>query len=138
MIGGTAALISTNIGQLAGWPRLLADSFRICIPGFNRRFKWKTQFRMFLCYFFITNMLIIYTLGYQPVVLVKFSAILEGLLLTPLQAILILIASYYIMPKFYQPEVAKILKPHWIFAVGLIIAFLFFGYFCVYQIPNIL
>jgi Mn2+/Fe2+ NRAMP family transporter len=138
LVGGTAALVSTNIGQLAGWPRLLADSFRICIPGFNRKFKWKIQFRIFLCFFFISNMIIIYTLGYQPVVLVKFSAILEGLLLTPLQAILILIALYYVMPKFYQPEVAKILKPHWIFAVGLIIAFLFFGYFCVYQIPSIL
>lgn len=138
LIGGTAALVSTNIGQLAGWPRLLADSFRICIPAFNRKFKWKIQFRMFLCYFFITNMLIIYTLGYQPVVLVKFAAILEGLLLTPLQAILILIALYYVMPRFYQPEVARMLRPHWIFAVGLIMAFLFFGYFCVYQIPNIL
>jgi Mn2+/Fe2+ NRAMP family transporter len=138
LIGGTAALVSTNIGQLAGWPRLLADSFRICIPGFNRIFKWKTQFRMFLCFFFISNMVIIYTLGYQPVVIVKFSAVLEGLLLTPLQAIWILVALFYVMPKFYQPEVARILKPHWIFAVGLIIAFLFFGYFCVYQLPNIL
>ena len=135
MVGGTAALISTNIGQLAGWPRLLADSFRICIPGFNRMFKWKTQFRLFLCYFFITNMIIIYTFGYQPVALVKFSAILEGLLLTPFQAIWILIALYFVLPRFYQPEVSRILKPHWIFAVGLIIAFLFFGYFCIYQIP---
>jgi hypothetical protein len=83
-------------------------------------------------------MVIIYTLGYQPVVLVKFSAILDGLLLTPLQAICIFIALYFVFPKFYQPDVARILKPHWIIAVGLIIAFLFFGYFCVYQIPNIL
>jgi Mn2+/Fe2+ NRAMP family transporter len=138
LIGGTAALVSTNIGQLAGWPRLLADSFRICIPGYNRKFKWKTQFRMFLCFFFISNMVIIYTLGYQPVTIVKFSAILEGLLLTPLQAIWILVALYWVMPKLYQPEVARMLKPHWIIAVGLIIASLFFGYFCVYQIPNIL
>jgi Mn2+/Fe2+ NRAMP family transporter len=138
LIGGTAALVSTNIGQLAGWPRLLADSFRICIPAFNRKFKWKTQFRMFLCFFFVSNMVIIYTLGYQPVVLVKFSAILEGLLLTPLQAIWILIATYSVMPKLFQPEVSKQLKPHWIIAAGLVIAFLFFGYFCVHQIPSIL
>jgi Mn2+/Fe2+ NRAMP family transporter len=138
MIGGTAALLSTSSGQLAGWPRLLADTFRICIPGFNRKFKWKIQFRMFLCYFFVTNMIIIYTLGYQPVVLVKFSAILDGLLLTPLQAICIFIALYFVLPKFYQPDVARMLKPHWIFAVGLIIACLFFGYFCVYQLPKVL
>ena len=83
-------------------------------------------------------MVIIYALGYQPVVIVKFSAILEGLLLTPLQAIWILIATYWVMPKMFHPDVAKTLKPHWIIAVGLIIAFLFFGYFCVIQIPAIL
>ncbi|KPK86457.1 MAG: hypothetical protein AMS27_04970 [Bacteroides sp. SM23_62_1] len=138
MIGGTAALLSTSSGQLAGWPRLIADTFRICIPGFNKRFRWKTQFRIFLCYFFITNMVIIYSLGYQPVVLVKFSAMLDGLLLTPLQAICILIALYFVQPKFFHPDVARMLKPHWIFAAGLIIASLFFGYFCVYQIPNVL
>ncbi len=138
MIGGSAALISTNIGQMAGWPRLLADSFRICIPVFNRKLKWKTQYRSFLIFFFLTNMIIVYTLGYQPVVLVKFSAILDGLLLTPLQALLTLIALYFILPEFYKPEVAKILKPHWIFAVGLMLAFLFFGYFCIYEIPKLL
>jgi Mn2+/Fe2+ NRAMP family transporter len=51
MLAGAAALISTQTGQLAGWPRLLADSCRICIPGFNKRFAWKTQFRFFLLFF---------------------------------------------------------------------------------------
>ena len=31
MLGGTAALVSTQVGQQAGWPRLLADSFRIML-----------------------------------------------------------------------------------------------------------
>jgi hypothetical protein len=69
-------------------------------------------------------------------VLVKFSAVLEGLLLTPLQAVLILIGLYFVMPRFYKKEVAGILKPHWIIAFGLILAALFFGYFCIYQIPR--
>ena len=136
LLGGTAALVSTNIGQLAGWPRLLADSFRICIPAYGRRFRWKTQYRMFLGFFFVTNMLIVYTLGYKPVVLVKFAAVLEGLLLTPLQAVLILIGLYYVMPRFYKKEVAGILKPHWVIALLLVLAALFFGYFCIYQIPR--
>jgi len=137
LMGGTAALVSTNIGQLAGWPRLLADSFRICIPAFGRKFRWKTQYRMFLVFFFITNMLIVYTLGYKPVALVKFAAVLDGLLLTPMQAILIMIGLYYVMPKFYKKEVADILKPHWIMAFILILSALFFGYFCIYQIPKL-
>jgi Mn2+/Fe2+ NRAMP family transporter len=138
LVGGTAALISTNIGQLAGWPRLLADAFRICIPAFGKTFRWKTQYRMFLCFFFITNMLIVYSLGYQPVILVKTAAIMEGLLLTPLQAVLIIIGLYHVMPRLYAKEVAGILKPHWIIAFILILATVFFGYFCIYQIPRLL
>jgi len=137
LLGGTAALLSTSIGQQAGWPRLMADSLRICVPAFNRRFNWKTQFRLFLILFFTGSMIIIYTLGYQPVTLVKFAAIFEGLLLTPLQAILILVASYFVMPGFYKPEVARILRPHWTIAAGLIVSFLFFSYFCIYQLPKI-
>lgn len=137
LLGGTAALFSTSIGQQAGWPRLMADSLRICMPAFNRRFQWKVQFRIFLIIFFLGSMVIIYTLGYQPVTLVKFAAIFEGLLLTPLQAILILVALYFVMPRFFKPEVARILRPHWTIAAGLIVAFLFFTYFCVYQLPKI-
>ena len=69
--------------------------------------------------------------------LVKFAAIFEGLLLTPLQAILILIALYYVMPRFFKPDVARILRPHWTIAAGLIVSFLFFSYFCIYQLPKI-
>lgn len=137
LMGGTAALIATQIGQLAGWPRLLADTFRICIPGFNRRFSWKRQFRLFLILFLITNMVIVYTFGLQPVFLVKTGAILDGLLLTPLQALLVLGGLYIVMPKLFTAEVYRIIRPHWIFAAGLIVAFLVFGYFCVFQMPYV-
>jgi Mn2+/Fe2+ NRAMP family transporter len=134
MLSGTAALIGTQVGQLAGWPRLLADSFRICIPGFQKKFSWKKQFRIFLIFFFCTNMIIIFTLGFKPVFLVKLSAILDGLLLTPFQAIWVAIGLYMVMPKLLSKEAKEILRPHWIFALGLVIAFLVFGYFCLFQI----
>ncbi len=137
MLSGLAALVSTQIGQLAGWPRLLADSFRICVPGFEKKFSWKTQFRMFLLFFLFTNMVIVFTLGLKPVVLVKLSAVLDGLLLAPLQAIWVAIGLYVVMPKMLSKEAGEILRPHWIFAVGLVIAFFVFGYFCVFQIPYI-
>jgi len=137
MVGGTAALFSTQIGQLAGWPRLLADTFRICIPAFGKVLQWKNQFRLFLFFFFITNMIIVYTIGYKPVMLVKLGAILDGLLLTPLQAIWIFVGLYVVMPKLLRKDTWKILKPHWIYGVVLIVAFLVFGYFCIYQIPRI-
>ena len=135
MLSGAAALIATLTGQLAGWPRLLADSFRLCIPGFKKKFPWKTQFRMFLIFFLCTNMIIVFTLGLKPVFLIKMGAILDGLLLTPLQAIWTAIGLYVVMPKLLSEEARDILRPHWIFALGLIIAFLVFGYFCLFQIP---
>lgn len=138
LLAGSAALISTQVGQLAGWPRLLADSFRICFPGFNRRFAWKTQFRFFLLFFMCTNMIIVFVFKKQPVVLVQLSAILDGLLLTPLQAIWVAIGLFVVMPKLLSKEAFEVLKPNWIFAVGLIVAFLVFGYFCIFQIPSAL
>jgi Mn2+/Fe2+ NRAMP family transporter len=135
MLGGTAALISTLVGQLAGWPRLLADSFRICLPGLTGKFAWKKQFHFFLLYFMITNLIIVFTLGIRPVFLVKLGAILDGLLLTPLQALWVGIGLFIIMPKMFSAEVADMIKPHWIFGFGLLIAFIVFGYFFIFQIP---
>lgn len=135
MITATAALLSTQIGQLAGWPRLLADAFRICFPSISENIKWKIQFRTILLFFFLSNMIIIYSFGLKPVIIVQIGAILDGLLLTPLQAIWIMIGLYYVMPKMFNKEVAEIIKPHWIFSIGLSLAFIVFGYFCIFQMP---
>ena len=135
LLSGAAALISTQIGQLAGWPRLLADAFRICIPAFQKKFAWKTQYRIFLLFFFCTNMILVYSFGLKPVVMVKLGAVLDGLLLTPLQALCIIIGLYLVMPRLLSPEAREILRPHWVFAMGLIAAFVVFGYFCVAQMP---
>ena len=135
-LAGAAALTSTLIGLFAGWPRLLADSFRICIPGFAK-IPWKIQFRSFLIFFLFTNMIIVFHFGMRPVFLVQLSAILDGLLLTPLQAIWVAVGLFVVMPKILSKEASAILKPNWVFAVGLLIAFLVFSYFCVFQIPSV-
>ena len=137
VLGGAAALIATQIGQLAGWPRLLADAFRICIPGFKERFSWKYQFRIFLVFFLLTNMVIVFTLGLRPVFLVQLGAILDGLLLTPLQALWVGLGLYIVLPKLFNEEAREVIRPHWIFGLGLLVAFLVFGYFCIFQIPNV-
>jgi hypothetical protein len=135
MIAGACALIGTQIGQLAGWPRLLADSCRICFPKIDDKLEWKSQFRLFLVYFFLSSMVIVYTLGLKPVFLVKMSAVLDGLLLTPFQALWVMAGLYIVMPKMMSKEANKILKPHWIFGIFLIVSFFVFGYFCLFQMP---
>jgi len=135
---GAVAMVSTMVGQLAGWPRLLADSCRICIRGFDRRFAWKTQFRGFLIFFFVTSMVVVFVLGLRPIFLLKLSSVLEGVLLTGLQAILVAVGLFIIMPKMLSKEAYEILRPSKIFAVGLIITAIFFGYVCVVHIPAML
>src|SRR5690554_3404562 len=138
LLGGLSALVATQIGQLAGWPRLLADAVRICISVFNRRLEWKQQFRSFLLLFFASNMILVYTLGLRPVALVKLGAVLDGLLLTPLQALWVLLGLFVVLPKVLSREAYEELRPHWIIALGLVVAFLVFGYFCVFQMPYVL
>ena len=138
IVSGCAALVSTVVGQFAGWPRLIADSLRICFPNFNKKFQWSTQFRIFITIFFITNIIIVYTFGIEPVFIIKIGAILDGLLLTPLQAILVLIGLFWVLPKLLSREAYDILKPHWIFIVGLILAGIVFGYFCIFQMPKLI
>jgi len=137
LVGGTSALAASLVGHMAGWPRLLADAIRICIPAFNRKFDWLKQFRLILVFFFLTNMIIVYSFNYRPVVLVKLAALLEGLLLTPLQALWILVGLYVVMPRLFKPEVGKYLRPGWILAAGLVVAMLVFGYFCIVQLPTV-
>ncbi|OHB65150.1 MAG: hypothetical protein A2Y77_09075 [Planctomycetes bacterium RBG_13_62_9] len=136
ILAGACALISTQVGQLAGWPRMLADCFRICIPPFSRGLPWKWQFRLFLLFFTCTNMILVFCFKARPVFLIQVAAILDGLILTPLQAVCVALGLYTVMPRMLSPEAARTLKPHWIFAAMLIIAFLVFGYFCVFQIPS--
>lgn len=138
ILAGGVALIGSQIGQLAGWPRLFADSVRICFPSLPRRYSWKVLYRFFLVVFFFTSMVIIYTIGYKPVVLVKLGSILDGLLLTPLQAVCCLTGLFFVLPRLLSAEAAKVLKPSRILATGLIVSFTVFTYFCVVKIPAML
>ncbi|MFO7974766.1 MAG: Nramp family divalent metal transporter [Candidatus Hydrogenedentota bacterium] len=137
ILAGLAAMLSTLLGQFAGWPRLLADGFRLLVPRVGR-YPWKYQFRFILVCYALSNMVIVYTLGLKPVFLVQLAAVLDGLLLTPLQALAVGLVLYLVMPKFFSEDVRRILKPHPIFAIGLLLAFVVFGYFCVARFPEVI
>lgn len=132
VLAGLAAMMSTMLGQFAGWPRLLADCARILFPK-TRRWPWKTQFRAILIGLAVSNFAIVSTLGGQPVGLVQMSAILDGMLLTPLQALAVGLTLYFVMPRFFSLEVRDILRANRAFVLGLTLAFVLFGFFCLFQ-----
>lgn len=134
LMGGAAALISTQLAQVAGWPYLVDDAVRLCLPGLASRWSTLTRRRAWLVFYLIMSMTIVYQLGYRPVGLVKLAAVAEGLLLTPLQAIAVLLGLYWILPKLYQPEVGRLLRPSPVIGIGLLASAAFFSYFCVIQL----
>jgi Mn2+/Fe2+ NRAMP family transporter len=133
VLAGLAAMLSTMMGQFAGWPRLLADCARLLFPPFAR-LPWLTQFRAMILLIASTNMLIVYSMGLKPVILVQTGAILDGLLLTPLQALVVGFVLYRVMPGFFTPEVRPLIKAHPVYAMGLTLAFLVFGFVCLFKL----
>ena len=135
LIAGSAAMVSTNLCQFAGWPRIMADCLRVLFPSSERKLQPQKVRRIFVLVFLVSNMLIINTFGVKPVGLIKAGAILDGLLLCPLQAVIIIVALYSVMPRLLSREAARILRPSPLFALGLAVSAIVFGYFALVKIP---
>jgi Mn2+/Fe2+ NRAMP family transporter len=139
LLAAIAALVGTLLGQLAGWPRLLADAFRLAVPAVHRRFEWKLQFRFFLVFFFCTNMVIVYVMQKNPIGIVQTAAVLDGILLTALQAFWVGVGLYVVLPKLLSKEAWEVLRPSPVFALGLAVGAIVFGWLTVTEaIPQIL
>ncbi len=138
LVAAVAALVGTLLGQLAGWPRLLADAFRLAIPAFHRRLAWRTQFRGFLVLFFCSNMVIVYLMQRNPIAIVRTAALLDGILLTALQAIWVGVGLYVVLPRLLSREAWVVVRPSPVFAVGLAAAAAVFGWLTLTEaIPQI-
>jgi Mn2+/Fe2+ NRAMP family transporter len=138
LMAGSAAMISTNLCQFAGWPRIMSDCLRILFPKRVSSANSRLIYRIFVLFFFFSNMVLINTFGFKPVVLLKLGAILDGVILSPLQAILIAIALYLVMPGMLSEKARKILRPNPTILIGLIISALVFSYFAVVKLPSLL
>ncbi|TWT47471.1 Nramp family divalent metal transporter [Botrimarina hoheduenensis] len=138
LIGGAAALVSTQLAQVAGWPFLLDDCVRLCLPQLARRWSPLTRRRCWLGFYLLMSMTVVYSLGQEPVSLVRYAAVMEGLLLTPLQAAAMFVGLYWVLPRQFRPEIAARLRPGPMIGIGLVISFLVFAYFCIAQLPKVL
>ncbi len=138
LLAGTAAMVSTNVCQYAGWPRLLSDCVRILFPPLLRKVSQRVVFRSFVTVLFLTNMVLINAFGVEPLLLVRLGAVLDGLLLCPLQALIVALALYWIAPRMLSPEARRILRPSWVFLIGLLVSAAVFGYFALVKIPTLL
>lgn len=133
LLAGSAAMISTLVGQLSGWPRLLADCFRLVSPPFAK-LPWSWQFRGFLAFFVVTNAVAIVL--FDPVLLVKLGGQLDGILLTPIQALALLVAMVFVLPRLLPRDVWQQVRPGPVLLTALAVSFLVFGTMCVLVLPG--
>ena len=137
LVAGSAAMVSTNMCQFAGWPRIMSDCLRILFPGLVTTTNSRFVYRLFVAFFLFSNMVLINTFGLKPLVLVKLGAILDGILLSPLQAVVVAVALYLVMPGMLSENARKILRPNPVILVGLVVSAVVFGYFAVVKIPTL-
>lgn len=133
LISGSAAMISTLVGIVSGWPRLLADCVRIVYPPFGRLNR-KTQFRSFLLLFVVTNLAAV--MFFEPVRLIKLGGQLDGILLTPIQALALLAGFWFLLPHMVGRTAWKQVRPGKVLTLGLIASVIVFGIFCVLYLPG--
>ncbi|MBM3335137.1 hypothetical protein FJY63_10795 [Candidatus Sumerlaeota bacterium] len=79
-------------------------------------------------------MIIVYAMGHNPVFVISLGATLDGILLTPLQAIGVAVGLYFVLPRLVSKEVYETIKPSWVFAPILIVTAIVFGFFCSKQL----
>jgi hypothetical protein len=137
LVAAIAALVGTLLGQLAGWPRLLADAFRLAIPAVYRRFEWRTQFRFFLVLFFCTNMVVVYVMQRNPIG-IGTAAVFDGSC-SPRCRRSGWVGLFVVLPKLLSKEAWEVLRPSPVFAVGLAAGAVVFGWLTVTEaIPQVL
>jgi len=133
LVAGSAAMISTLVGQLSGWPRLLTDCARIVWPP-TARIRLVTRFRTILVGLWVGNLLIAFWL--DPVRLVRLGGQLDGVLLTPIQAGSLLAAFYVVLPRIVPRASWRILRPGPALTVLLAAAALVYAVLCVVFLPG--
>lgn len=133
LAAGSAALLSTLVGVLSGWPRMLADCVRIVYPPFGQ-LPPARQLHGFLLFFVATNLLAV--LFFSPVKMIQVASQLDGILLTPVQAAAILVAFFVILPRLVGTELGRSLRPGKLLLALLVLAALVFGSLGILIIPG--
>jgi len=64
--------------------------------------------------------------------------VLDGLLLTPIQAAVVGWVLYRVMPRYFREELRHLVRPNPIIGVGLAAAFVLFGFVCVFKLGDYL
>jgi hypothetical protein len=75
----------------------------------------------------------------NPIGIVRTAAILDGILLTALQALWVGVGLYVVLPRLLSREAWEVLRPSPVFALGLAAAAVVFGWLTVTEaIPQVL
>lgn len=136
LLGAFGVIYSTMATIYDGYARMINKSILICFPNWERYKKisplWR--YRIWVLYGTGANFILVYLFKAVPVNFLRAAAWIEGTFLLPVVAWSIAYLTGKILPNLYSEENRTMVKPHFVFILGTIVAGAFYAFLIIMMI----
>jgi Mn2+/Fe2+ NRAMP family transporter len=128
LLGAFGVIYSTMATIYDGYARTINKLILVCLPGWEgyKKISHLWRYRIWFLYGTCANFFLVYAFNAVPVDFLQAAAWVEGTFLLPIVAFAIAWLTAKKLPSFYSESTRALIKPHWIFTAGTIVAGLFY------------
>lgn len=128
LLGAFGVIYSTMATIYDGYARTINKLILVCLPGWEgyKKISQLWRYRIWFLYGTCANFFLVYAFSAVPVSFLQAAAWVEGTFLLPIVAFAVAWLTAKKLPSFYSDSTRAMIKPHWIFTVGTIVAGLFY------------
>jgi Mn2+/Fe2+ NRAMP family transporter len=128
LLGAFGVIYSTMATIYDGYARSINKLILICLPNWQgyKGISQLWRYRMWFLYGTCANFFLVYVFCAVPVTFLQAAAWVEGTFLLPVVAFAVAYLTAKKLPSLYSESTGSLIKPHWIFTAGTIVAGLFY------------
>jgi len=128
LLGAFGVIYSTMATIYDGYARTINKLILICLPNWGgyKKISRSWRYRMWFLYGTCANFFLVYAFNAVPVNFLQAAAWVEGTFLLPVVAFAVAYLTAKVLPGFYSESTRSLIKPHWVFTAGTIVAGLFY------------
>ncbi len=130
LLGAFGVIYSTMATIYDGYASMINKSILVCLPKWEgyKRISSIWRYRMWILYGTGANFILVYIFNAVPVSFLQAAAWIEGTFLLPVVAWSVAYLTAKVLPNFYAEETRAMIKPHFIFTLGTIVAGAFYAF----------
>lgn len=130
LLGAFGVIYSTMATIYDGYAAMINKSILICLPNWEGYKKISSiwRYRMWILYGTGANFILVYIFNAVPVSFLQAAAWIEGTFLLPVVAWSIAYLTAKVLPNLYAEGTRSLIKPHFIFTLGTIVAGAFYAF----------